>query len=74
MMAGMTVSPELLTVPEAATGVACEYPDCREIATTVIVIERGRGSIRRLLCDTHSAQAQMIAKQHDGIAYRLYPT
>jgi hypothetical protein len=58
--------------------VACDYPNCREIATTVVVIELGRLAgpswIRRPLCDAHVEQAQAIAKQHDGIAYRLYPT
>lgn len=39
----------------------------------VIVIERDRGSVRRRVCDRHCAQAQAIAKQHDGIAYRLRP-
>ena len=52
--------------------VACEYPNCREIATVVIVIERGalagRRSIRIPLCDAHAEGAQAIAKQHDGVA------
>jgi hypothetical protein len=52
---------------------ACEYPNCREVATTVIVIEFGYGSIDRRVCSGHAAQAKTIAKQHDGIAYRLYP-
>jgi hypothetical protein len=54
--------------------VVCDYPNCDEIATTIIVIQRERGSIRRRLCDIHCAQAQEIARQHDGIAYHLQPT
>ena len=60
-----------------AMSVACEYPNCRAIATTIIVIElgplSGPSSVERLVCSTHVEQAQAIAKQHDAIAYRLYP-
>ena len=57
--------------------VACEYPNCREIATIRIVIElaalAGRSSIGIPLCDAHAEQAQSIARRHDGVAYRLRP-
>jgi hypothetical protein len=57
--------------------VACEYQNCREIATVVVVIElgvrAGRRSIRIPLCGAHAEGAQAIAKQHDGVAYRLRP-
>jgi hypothetical protein len=57
--------------------VACDYPNCREIATMMLVIELGRrprrSSLRLPLCDRHAEQAQAIAWQHDAIAYRLHP-
>jgi hypothetical protein len=49
----------------------CDYPNCREVATTVVVVELGRGSVERIVCSTHVEQAQTIAKQHGGFAYRL---
>jgi hypothetical protein len=53
--------------------VTCEHPDCREIATTIIVIEFSYGSIERRVCSRHAERVKTIAKQHDGIAYRLFP-
>jgi hypothetical protein len=57
--------------------VVCEYPNCREVATFMVTIELGlltaHNSYRMPLCDGHAEQAQTIAKQHDGIAYRLSP-
>jgi hypothetical protein len=54
---------------------ACEYPNCRESATTVIVIELGRLAAPRvvecLVCDTHLVRVKEITRQHDGIAYRV---
>jgi hypothetical protein len=49
----------------------CDHPNCRQAATTIILIERDHGSVRRRVCDTHCVQAQVIARQHAGIAYRL---
>jgi hypothetical protein len=54
-------------------GVSCEYPDCRETATMVLVIEVGGRSVEVALCDAHAWRAQEIARRHGGIAYRLYP-
>ena len=48
-----------------------DHPNCRESATTVVRVERERGSVKIRVCDTHCAQAQVIARQHEGIAYRL---
>ena len=57
--------------------VSCEYPNCCEIATMIVVVEIGRlavhNSFRMPVCDTHAEQAPAIAKQFDGIAYRLRP-
>ena len=50
---------------------ACQYPNCREGATTMIVVERTHDSIKRRVCDTHAERAQAIAKLHEGIAYRV---
>ena len=49
----------------------CDHPNCRQAATTIVLIERDHGSVIRRVCDSHSAQAQVIARQHEGIAYRL---
>jgi hypothetical protein len=49
----------------------CDYPNCQQAATIIVLIERDHGSILRRVGDIHSAQAQVIAHQHDGIAYRL---
>jgi hypothetical protein len=51
----------------------CQYPNCREIVTTIVVIEREYAPITRRVCDAHVGQAQAIAEQHGGIAYRLRP-
>ena len=55
--------------------VACEYPDCREIATMAVVVELGRPIGRRPItvpvCSVHVKQAQEIARLYGGIAYRL---
>jgi hypothetical protein len=52
----------------------CEYPNCREVATATIVIERGDIEIERHLCDRHTERAQEITKQEGGFAYRVYWT
>jgi hypothetical protein len=49
-------------VATKAPVVLCVYPD-REHAEQIV----------RRVCDTNCAHAQVIAKQHDGIAYRLRP-
>jgi hypothetical protein len=55
----------------STTTAPCDHPNCRQAATTIVLIERDHGSVRRRVCDTHRAQAQVIARQYDGIAYRL---
>jgi len=55
----------------SSTSRRCDYPNCQQAATIFVLIESDRGSVKRRVCDTHSAQAQLIARQHDGIAYRL---
>jgi hypothetical protein len=52
----------------------CDYPNCQQAATIIVLIERSHGSIIRRVCDIHSAQAQVIARQHAGIVYRLRST
>ena len=51
----------------------CEYPNCHAPVTMILVIEFGYGAIERRVCSRHAEQAKTIAKQHDGIAYRLFP-
>ena len=57
--------------------VACEYPNCREIAAMVVVIKLGhrigRRPVEAPLCSVHVKQAQEIARLYGGIAYRLRP-
>ena len=71
---GRTAGPVLC--PGAAIGgmaIACEYPNCRERAPLVVVIERDRSSVLVRICDAHAGRAQAIARQHDGIVYRIRP-
>ena len=49
----------------------CDYPNCQQAATIIVLVERDHGSVIRRVRDIHSAQAQVIARQHDGIVYRL---
>ena len=55
----------------ASTSRPCDYPNCQEAATIIVLIERDHGSVIRRVCDIHSARAQVIARQQDGVAYRL---
>jgi hypothetical protein len=62
----------LLPSPPMTT--QCQYPNCRQVAATIVVIERDSVSIERFLCNSHRVHAQEIAKQHQGIGYRLRST
>ena len=61
----------LLSAPMTASSMSqpCDHPNCQQAATIIVLIERSHGSIIRRVCDIHSAQAQVIARQYDGIAY-----
>ena len=50
-----------------------EYPNCRDVATSVVVIERDRSSVLVRVCGVPAGQAQAIARRHDGFAYRIRP-
>jgi len=52
----------------------CQYPNCRQAAAAIVVIEIGPGALERFVCTTHRERAQAITKQHQGIAYRLRAT
>jgi hypothetical protein len=49
----------------------CQYPNCRQVVATIVVIEIPTGALERFVCITHRERAQAITKQHQGFAYRL---
>jgi len=52
--------------------VSCEYPNCDEAATQLIVIERDYSPTERRVCGRHAERAQEIAKQEGALAYHVY--